>query len=305
MRILILGGNGFIGKNLIDKLSNNTECSIFFPTREHVDILKYEDISCYIKDIHPDIIFNLASHGGSLHYVSEYAGDVYYDNVLMALNIYRSVKTFCADSKIIQPFSNCSYPGMSSIQKEDEWLSGAVHPSIFSFANAKRAIYYLSQCYYNQYNIKTVNMLFANTYGPGDSDDPNKTHALNGMIIRMLQAKKNNEKEFVVWGTGQPIREWTYVDDFIEALILAMDIDHMEYPMNISQRKGHSIAESASTIKEVCGFEGDIIFDTSYTDGDPIKIMDDELFNKHFPDFTFYDHKKGIENTVSYYKSRQ
>ena len=125
------------------------------------------------------------------------------------------------------------------------------------------------------------------------------------MIIRMLPAKKNNEKEFVVWGTGQPIREWTYVDDFIEALILAMDIDHMEYPMNISQRKGHSIAESASTIKEVCGFEGDIIFDTSYTDGDPIKIMDDELFNQHFPNFTFYDHKQGIKNTVSYYKSRQ
>ena len=204
--------------------------------------------------------------------------------------------------KVIQPFSNCSYPGNSSVQLEDEWLNGDVHQSVFSFGNSKRAIYYLSQCYYNQYGIRTVNLLLPNTYGPGDSCDPRKTHALNGMIIRMLQAQKDDESEFVVWGTGAPIREWAYVDDFVEILVQAMNIDHLEYPVNIGQQKGYSIKESALKIKEACGFEGQITFDTSYPDGDPVKILSTEKFMELFPDFSFFDHAEGIRNTVQFYK---
>ena len=181
------------------------------------------------------------------------------------------------------------------------WLDGPVHPSIFSFGNSKRSIYYLSECYHKQYGIKTVNLLLPNTYGPGDSEDPNKTHALNGMIIRMLKAKKAGDKEFVVWGTGSPVREWAYIDDFADVMVLCMDIDHMEYPVNVGQQKGYSIAESSLMIKDICGFEGDVTFDTSYTDGDPIKIVGDKKFKSLFKNFVFFDHYEGIRNTVEYY----
>ena len=252
----------------------------------------------------PDIIFNMASHGGSLHYVKEFAGDVFFDNVQMGLNLYQAVKEFSPNSKIINPFSNCSYPGSSDVQVEENWLDGDVHPSIFSFGNSKRSIYYLSKCFYEQYGIKSINMLFANTYGPGDSTDPNHTHALNGMVIRMLQAKKNGDKEFVVWGTGNPIREWTYVDDFIKALVYAMNIEHMEYPINVGQGKGYSIKESALLIKEGIGYDGNIVFDTSKTDGDPVKVMSESNFVEKFPDFRFYNHREGIKNTVDYYEEK-
>ena len=118
----------------------------------------------------------------------------------------------------------------------------------------------------------------------------------------MLKAKRNNDSKFVVWGTGTPVREWTYIDDFIDALILSIEIDHMEYPINVSQQQGHSIAESALSIKELCGFKGDVVFDTSYTDGDPVKIMGKGAFVDIFPDFDFYDHKKGIKKTIEYYE---
>ncbi len=304
MNILILGTTGFIGKNLLARLEE-TEHNIHTCSRsEGTDILNYESLSLRLREVQPDIIFNLASHGGSIHYVNEYAANVYNDNVQMALNLYRAVKEESPHSKIINPFSNCSYPGSSSVQNEENWLSGEVHPSIFSFGNSKRSIYYLSQCYYKQHGVKTINLLFPNTYGPGDSCDPNKTHALNGMIIRMLKAKRAGDDKFVIWGTGTPVREWAYVEDFIEALVRAMEIDHLEYPVNIGQGTGYSIAESAHMIKEACGYTGEIICDESYTDGDAVKILGRTQFDQLFTNFIFYDHRQGIQNTVSYYEER-
>jgi len=304
MKILVLGGTGFIGSNLINELEKNNHKILSYSKSLGLDVKNYKRLSLTIKEFKPDIIFNVASHGGSLHYVKEYAGDVFFDNVQMALNLYRAVKENSPSSKIITPFSNCSYPGSSDVQEEENWLSGEVHPSIFSFGNSKRTIYYLSKCFYEQYNVKSVNLLLANTYGPGDSCDPNHTHALNGMIIRMLEAQKKGDDEFVVWGTGSPVREWTYVDDFIKSLVLAMDVNHLEYPLNIGQGRGYSIKESALLIKEAVGFEGKIVFDTNKIDGDAVKIMSDKNFRKEFSEFEFYNHKKGIENTVSYYREK-
>lgn len=302
MKVLVLGATGFVGKSLVAKLQER-ECEVFASSRTiGVDLLDYRQTRDLIKQSNPDTIYNLASHGGSMLYVRQFAADVYSDNVQMCLNIYRAIEEVNPNIKVIQPFSNCSYPGDSSVQKEKEWLNGKVHDSVLSFGNSKRAIYYLSQCYYNQYGIRTVNLLLPNTYGPGDSCDPKKTHALNGMIIRMLKAQKANEDKFVVWGTGSPVREWAYVDDFIDILVEAENIDHMEYPVNIGQEKGYSIAESALLIKECCGFQGEIQFDTSYPDGDPVKILSKTSFREMFPNFSFFDHKEGIRNTVDYYR---
>jgi GDP-L-fucose synthase len=305
MRALVLGGTGFVGENLVNRLNQEEGYHVDSCSKSTgVDILDYESILNKIKQTKPDIIFNMASHGGSMMYVRDFAADVYSDNLQMCLNIYKAVLEVNPEIKVIQPFSNCSYPGDSSIQSEDMWLNGGVHNSVFSFGNSKRAIYYLSQCYYNQYGIKTVNLLLPNTYGPGDSCDPKKTHALNGMVIRMLKAKSNGDEEFVVWGTGSPVREWAYIDDFIEILVRAVEIDHMEYPVNIGQEKGYSIAASAKLIKKACGFEGDIVFDTNYADGDPVKILSKKKFEEMFNDFEFFDHEKGIKNTVLYYECK-
>ena len=257
-----------------------------------------------VLDHQPGIIYNVASHGGSMRYVRDYAANVLSDNLQMSLNLYKAVLELNPTIKIIQPFSNCSYPGDSSVQYEENWLSGDVHKSVFSFGNSKRGIYYISKCYNDQYGINTVNLLFPNTYGPGDSIDPNHTHALNGMIIRMLKAKRAGDKEFVVWGTGKPVREWAYIDDFVNALYMAKNLDNVIYPLNIGQQKGYSIADSAMMIKEEMGYEGEIVFDTQYQDGDPVKIMSKQRFQEKYPDFKWFDHREGIANTIKYYEEK-
>lgn len=303
MKILILGSTGFIGKNLLDRLQDDGHTVVTAERSTGTDLRSYKQVLALLQQTKPEVIFNLASHGGSVHYVKSKAADVYFDNVQMSLNLYKAVASVNPKIKIIQPFSNCSYPGDSDVQKEEEWLNGDVHPSVFSFGNSKRSIFYISKCFKQQYNVSSVNVLFPNTYGPGDSVDPNHTHALNGMIIRMLKAQKNGDKEFVVWGTGSPIREWAYIDDFIEILARCLEIDSQEYPVNMGQEKGYSIADSARLIKKACGFEGEIVFDTQYTDGDPVKIVSKQNFEKTFENFEFYDHFEGIKNTISYYKN--
>ena len=301
---MILGKTGFIGQNLYNKMFNDGQEVIGCSRSTGVDMLVYEEIRDFINDHQPGIIYNAASHGGSMRYVRDYAANVLSDNLQMSLNLYKAVLELNPTIKIIQPFSNCSYPGDSSVQYEENWLSGDVHKSVFSFGNSKRGIYYISKCYNDQYGINTVNLLFPNTYGPGDSIDPNHTHALNGMIIRMLKAKRAGDKEFVVWGTGKPVREWAYIDDFVNALYMAKNLDNVIYPLNIGQQKGYSIADSAMMIKEEMGFEGEIVFDTQYQDGDPVKIMSKERFQQKYPDFKWFDHRKGISNTIKYYEEK-
>ena len=302
MKIMILGKTGFIGKKLFDTLSSKGYDVVGCSRANGVDATKYDQLKEFITKEKPNIIYNTASHGGSMQYVRKYAADVISDNLQMIINLYKCVNEINPKIKIIQPFSNCSYPGNSSVQYEESWLSGEVHRSVFSFGNSKRGIFYVSKCYSDQYGINTVNLMFPNTYGPGDSPDPGHTHALNGMIIRMMKAMRSGEEKFVVWGTGSPIREWTYVDDFIEALIKAIDLNNVIYPLNIGQEKGYSIAESAMLIKEEMGYNGKIVFDTSYPDGDPVKILGNKNFKNHFPKFKFYDHRKGIRNAIEYYK---
>ena len=301
---MILGKTGFIGQNLYNKMFNDGQEVIGCSRSTGVDMLVYEEIRDFIKDHQPGIIYNAASHGGSMRYVRDYAANVLSDNLQMSLNLYKAVLELNPTIKIIQPFSNCSYPGDSSVQHEENWLSGDVHKSVFSFGNSKRGIYYISKCYNDQYGINTVNLLFPNTYGPGDSIDPNHTHALNGMIIRMLKAKRAGDKEFVVWGTGKPVREWAYIDDFVNALYMAKNLDNVIYPLNIGQQKGYSIADSAMMIKEEMGYEGEIVFDTQYQDGDPVKIMSKQRFREKYPDFKWFDHREGIANTIKYYEEK-
>ena len=302
MNVLVLGSTGFVGKNLVTRLRKDGHCVSAAQRSTGVDLRDYGQTLALLRETSPQVVYNLASHGGSVHYVKSKAAEVYHDNVQMALNLYRAIAKVDNTIKVVQPLSNCSYPGKSSIQREEEWLDGDVHPSVFPFGNAKRSIYYISSCYAKQFGVKSVNLLLPNTYGPGDSEDPNHTHALNGMVIRMLKAKQENKKEFIVWGTGSPVREWAYIDDFVEMLVRGLDLDEMQYPLNVAQGKGYSIAESAKMIKELCGFQGELKFDTSYADGDPIKVLDSSNFASKISNFKFYPHEQGIQNTILYYK---
>lgn len=303
MKILIPGGHGFVGKNVVELLKDSGYEIFPLSRRDGFDLRDYNATKNFLEKIKPDVIINCAARVGSLHYVTEYAADVVNDNMEIILNLYRAAKNVCPQTKIINPVSNCSYPGDANIQRESEWWRGPVHKSVWSFGNTRRMWVVIAECYASQYNIKTINFIFPNAYGPGDYTDPNKTHALNGMIIRMLKAKKNELPEFEIWGTGKPTREWIYVKDMVKMLTDAIKIEgNQVYPVNVAQNKAYSIRETAEMIKELTGYGGRLVFNTTYQDGAPTKRLDDKLFRSKYPNFTFTDIYKGIKETINYYK---
>ena len=304
MRYIVLGHTGFVGKNLTKYLSNEGH-EVVGLSRAQCDLRDYAQLNKKLLEFRPrgiDAIFNCAANVGSVHYVTAFAGDVISDNTYIALNLYKAILENCPSTTVVNLLSNCCYVDGTQIQEEETWLAGEVHTSVFSFGNFKRVLYYISKCYEMQYDIKSVNLMFSGIYGPGDSTDPNKVHALNGMIIRMLSAVKSGDDKFEIWGTGKPIREWIYIDDVCNILLQSAQKEKIIEPVNIAQGKGFAISETAGNIAKAIGYEGELTFNTDYQDGAPIKILGMGRFKDIFKDYVFYDHQEGVRQTVEYYK---
>lgn len=303
-KILILGGFGFLGKNL-NKGFKETNYEVYNESRRTgCDILNYENLLERIQKINPDIIINAAAHVGSMRYVSDYSADVCHDNTLMYINIFRAIKESNPNIVLINPISNCSYPGIINIQNEDNWWDGVIHTSVESYGNPKKMGFILSECYRKQYNLKTVNIIMSNAYGPLDYMDENRTHALNGLIMRMIKSQKNNDKTFTIWGSGSPIREWLYMEDAARLIIEIIKSNNFNIPnpLNMGQEFGVSINDSVSTIKKLLDYNVELVHDLTNQDGAPIKILGKTKFNEIFPNFNFTNYDDGIKNTIKYYK---
>jgi GDP-L-fucose synthase len=303
-KVIVLGGHGFIGKSLIEELITSKHNAIALSRRDGLDLNDFDVTRYFLKQHNPEVIVNVAAHVGGLPYVAERHAVIFSDNSQMALNLYRVIQEVCPRAIIINPISNCSYPGQSEIYTESDWLKGDVHPSVYSYGNAKRFIFTLASCYKMQYGIETRHLLIPNAFGPGDSINPIKVHALNGMIIRMLEADIEQRSTFEIWGSGMPIREWIYVKDVARLLTECIDRDlKLQEPLNLAQGKGYTIRESAELIAKAIGFNGKLVFRTDYPDGAARKIMNPLRFQKVFENYEFVDHYGAICNTIDYYRS--
>lgn len=303
-KILILGGFGFMGKNLNDVFKESGYEIFNESRRTDCDMTNYSQLKGKIKRINPDIIIHAAAHVGSIMYVSNNSAQVVHDNTLMYINLFKAVSEVNTNIIIINPISNCSYPGIIDIQNEVNWWDGVIHESVESYGNPKKMGYIISECYRKQHNIKTINLIMANAYGPNDYTDEQRTHAMNGIIMRMMKAKKKDDKDFIVWGTGSPIREWIYMPDMARFIKKVIDTENynLPNPMNVGQEYGISIIDSVRQIKDILNYDVNIIQDTTKQDGAPIKVLGKSTFTKFFPEFTFTSYNVGINNTINYYK---
>ncbi len=306
MKVLLLGGHGFVGRNVAAALAATAHEVVVAPGRDRCDLTDLDAARSCIRAAGPDVVVNCAALVGSLNYVTERAAEVLDANLRMLLNIYRSVAEIVPGAVIAHPIANCAFPGDLEIYREDSLWQGAIHRSVLSYGSTRRMMPVMADCYAMQYGLKTLAFFTPNMYGPHDSTDPNKAHALNALCARMVKARAEQAPFIEVWGTGTPVREWLYAPDFARVLCEALDRladPGLAAPLNIAQQHGLTVRELVELVAAETGYAGQIRWDRNRPDGAPRKVMDSELFRKSFPDFRFTDFQGGVRSTIDYYRS--
>jgi len=301
-RIAILGGTGFVGRNTREVLEGAGMTVGVFSRTTGCDLLERSSLWAHLDAFRPDFVVNCAAHVGSVNYVTDFAADVVDVNMRMLLNLYRTAEQM-REVVVINPLANCAFPGSSDIHEESHLWDGPMHPSVLSYGSTRRMMDVLARCYQAQYGVRTTNLIVPNMYGPFDSTNPNKTHALNALVIKFVRAVKKGEPTIDVWGTGKPVREWLYARDFGEIVRRIVQTETVfEDPVSIAQKHGLTVTELVEALCRIVGYEGEIVYNTRYQDGAPKKVMDDALFRTHFPDFAFTSFDDGLRETVEYYR---
>jgi GDP-L-fucose synthase len=305
-KILLLGSSGFVGANLSQHFESSNVNFKGVSRKNGIDLFNPASISGLLEHYTPDCIVNCAAHVGSLNYVTLQAADVVVDNARMILNLYESVRNICPSATIVNPIANCAYPSSLDKLSEDYLWSGRLHDSVLSYGSTRRLLMSVSKCFQMQYNVRSISLLVPNMYGPHDSIDPNKAHALNALVSKFVKARNLNSEFIDIWGSGSAIREWLYAPDFAKVVSYFINnetILGLDEPVNVAQNFGLSVRELVNLIKKLSGYKGGLKFDISKPDGTAKKVMDDCKFRKVYPDFVFTELSQGIIETIAYYES--
>ncbi|KKU03518.1 MAG: NAD-dependent epimerase/dehydratase [Candidatus Amesbacteria bacterium GW2011_GWB1_47_26] len=301
-RVVITGGNGFFGTHIINHL-RQIKCEILVPrTKEGIDFRKREDCFSYLNIAKPDLVINCAANQGGIGYHEGKQADLLMDNLLMGIYLMNASQQ-TGVKKFINIVAGCSYPGYveSSEMNEEDYWNGWVHDSIFSYGFARKASTVYGLALKRQHNFNSIHLVMANMYGPGEHFNPEQSKALAGLIRKIYEAKKKKLHFVKVWGTGKPIRDWLYVKDGAEAILRAASTYNNVDPLNIATGVGISVSELAETIKEVLGYEGKLVYDTSKPDGALHKLFGIKKMKKILNWIPPTSLRKGIKETVQWF----
>lgn len=301
MKILIVGSRGFLGSHVTEKLKNNENYDVLeIRGKDQVDILNIKDLNSYLDSNKPEIVINCAAFVGGISYGYKYPAQMLHINSIMALNLYKASYEN-GIKKLINPISNCAYPGDITTYKEEDFFIGPPDESVYNYGISKRLYVQLGKSFSKEYNFSSANVIVSNMYGPNDHFDEERSHALGAIIKKVYEAKKNNFDEVVLWGTGRPIREWLYVEDGADALINSIQLNKGHHFFNVGVKKGISVLDLAEIIKEEFGWNGQFVFDTSKPDGVLEKKVDGTLGQKKLNWKPEVDLTLGIRKTVDWY----
>jgi len=301
-RIVVTGGAGFLGTHLIEKLKQSGCKNIFIPKVEDYDLVKMDNIKRMYRDFLPDIVIHLAAVVGGIGANRENPGKFFYDNLMMGVQIIEEGRQFGVE-KVVALGTICCYPKFTPVpfKEGDLWL-GYPEGTNAPYGLAKKMMLVQSQAYRRQYNFNSIFLMPVNLYGPGDNFNPKSSHVIPALIKKCFDAIKNNDKEIVVWGTGTATREFLYVDDVSEGIVLATEKYNKSEPVNLGAGFEISIKDLAELIKDISGFKGRIVWDSSKPDGQPRRCLNT---TKAFEEFGFKattSFEEGLKKTIEWYK---
>ena len=305
MKAAVLGGTGFVGQNVLVALRQAGHECASASRKEGIDLRDVAQTRAFLAKHRPAFIVNCAAHVGSLNYVTEQAATVVADNCRLILALYEAVAAERPSAIVINPIANCAYPASAATFEEDHWWDGHLHRSVLSYGSTRRMLWAVGECFQMQHGVRSVHFLVPNMYGPHDSTDPNKAHALNALAAKFVKAKSTVEREVIVWGTGAAVREWLFAPDFariVVEVITNQGILGLSEPVNVGQNFGLSVRELVDLIVRAVDYRGAVRYDPSMPDGAPRKVMDDRRFRKVFPNFVFTPFEEGIGEAIRYYE---
>ena len=299
--ILILGSNGLVGSSCKRILESNPSYNIVSSTRKDTDLFSFGDTKKLIATVDPDILIIAAARVGGIHANNTNRVEFLLENLKINMNILES----CIDNnsiKIINLGSSCIYPlNAPNPINEDAIMTGSLEPTNSPYAMAKLTAIEMGRSLSSQYGHSVINLMPTNLYGPNDNFSEMDSHVIPALIHRMHKAKEQKHSEFLIWGTGKPLREFLYVDDLANCINEVIEQDIKEDLLNVGSGEEVSILQLSEIIKEVVGYEGVLSFDSSKPDGNPRKLLDSKLINSYGwkPKISL---QKGIENTYNWYK---
>ena len=301
MKVLVVGSKGFLGSWVKKMLLAKSNLEILeISGKESLDITKIEDLQNYVSKHKPEAIINCAAFVGGISYGYKYPARLLYENSKMALNLYE-ISSKNDVGILINPISNCAYPGHLTTYVESQFFDGPPHESVYNYGIAKRLSVNLGSGYFEQYKFSSANVVLSNMYGPEDHFDIERSHALGALVKKICDAKINNIQKVEIWGSGKPIREWLYVQDGANALIKSLDLDKGHHFFNVGVQKGISIIDLANTIKKIANWDGDFFFNEDKPDGVFEKKVDGSKGETKLNWIPDIDLEYGIEKTVEWY----
>ena len=273
-KIFVAGHKGMVGAAIVRYLRVKGYTNILTQSRQELDLLDQKAVGAYLEAEKPEYIFIAAAKVGGIQANNVYRADFIYQNLMIEANLIHgahqaNVQRLCfLGSSCIYP-RDCPQP-----IKEEYLLTGPLEQTNEPYAIAKIAGIKLCESYNRQYNRQYISVMPTNLYGPNDNYDLNNSHVLPALIRKAHEAQQKNEPTLTVWGTGTPRREFLYVDDLAEACVFLMEIGYDGALLNVGTGDDVTIKELAETVKDVVGFNGELVFDTSKPDGTPRKLLD-------------------------------
>ena len=281
MKVLILGSNGLVGTSVKNVLGRNPNIKeLICATRNDADLFNFGETKELIENSKPDIMINAAAKVGGIYANNSKRTEFILENLKINVNILEASIPL-SNMYIINLGSSCIYPlEANNPIKEESVMSGRLEPTNSPYAMAKLTAIEIGDALSSQYGHKVLNLMPTNLYGPFDNFSENDSHVIPGLIAKMHKAKEQKAKEFKIWGTGKPLREFLYVDDLSRAIEYLIFNKPEESLLNIGSGIEITIYDLAKKIKEVVEFEGQLDFDSTKPDGNPRKLLDSSTINK-------------------------
>ena len=278
-RVYVAGHQGLVGSAIVRRLRELGFTNLLLRTRTELDLCNQAAVEAFFAAERPAYVFLAAAKVGGILANSTYPADFLRDNLLIECNVIESAQRHGVE-KLCFLGSSCIYPRLAPQPMREEYLlTGALEPTNEWYAIAKLAGIKLCQAYARQHGLRAISLLPTNLYGPGDNFSLQNSHVLPALIRRFHEAKERGDAELVVWGTGTPRREFLHVDDLADACVFLMQRYESDEPINVGVGDDLSIAELATMIAGVVGFEGKLAFDPTKPDGTPRKLLDTSKIN--------------------------